>query len=85
MSDLFLSPAELAELTGYRDRHAQARWLDRHHWRYVRDRHNQPRVARNHFNERMGCGGARGAVSYAAAINEAAADVQPNFAALARR
>jgi hypothetical protein len=84
VGDLFLSDAELAELTGYRDRHAQARWLDRNRWRYCKDRRNAPRVARQHFNERMGCGTAPGA-SYAAAINEAAVHAQPNFAAINRR
>lgn len=84
MADLFLTRAELVELTGYSARQAQARWLDRNRWRYCLDRHNAPRVAREHFNARMGCGPAPGA-SYAAAINEAAADAQPNFSALARR
>jgi hypothetical protein len=40
-------------------------------------------VAREHFNERMGCGG--GSTSQANAINQAAVGVQPNFAALDRR
>jgi len=84
MTPTFLSPAELIDLTGFKDRHCQARWLDRNRWRYVRDRHNRPRVARAHFGERMGCGIAPGA-SQAGAINAAAAGAQPNYAALDRR
>jgi hypothetical protein len=83
MSDLFLTRAELIELTGFKARHAQARWLDGHRWRYVTNSRNEPRVAREHFNERMGCGGRAG--THADAINQAAACVQPNFAALDRR
>jgi len=79
-----MTPAELQELTGFKDRHCQARWLDRNRWRYVLDRRNRPRVARDHFGERMGCGTAPGA-SQAGAIHAAAIGAQPNFAALTRR
>ncbi|CAD5374698.1 conserved hypothetical protein [Rubrivivax sp. A210] len=82
-TETFLSAAELVELTGFKSRHCQARWLDRHRWRYVLNRRNEPRVAREHFAERMGYG-AR-AASHADAINQAAAMALPNFAALDRR
>lgn len=87
MSDLFLTVDELADLTGFKAPHCQARWLTRNRWRYVLNRRNAPRVARNHFNERMGCsdGGSAGRVGQADAINQAAAGEQPNFAALDRR
>ena len=87
MSDLFLTVDELADLTGFKAPHCQARWLTRNRWRYVLNRRNAPRVARNHFNERMGCGDGRsaGRVGQADAINQAAAGEQPNFAALERR
>lgn len=83
MHDLFLSREELAELTGFRASHCQARWLAGNRWRYVMTRRNEPRVAREHFNERMGCGGK--ASGHADAINQAAATEQPNYAALVRR
>jgi hypothetical protein len=81
--ETFLSLAELRELTGYTAAHCQVRWLDRNRWRYALDRRRAPRVARDHFNERMGCGGR--ASSHAEAINQAAGAAQPNFAALDRR
>ena len=50
-------------------------------------RRNAPRVARNHFNERMGCGDGNSSAraGQADAINQAAVGEQPNFAALDRR
>lgn len=83
MNTLFLAPEELAELTGYKARHAQVRWLDRNRWRYALASSGEPKVARAHFDERMGCGPA--ATRHADAINQAAAAVQPNFAAVGRR
>ena len=83
MTSLFLSAGELIELTGFRARHCQVRWLAGNRWRFAPDRHNRPRVARDHFNERMGCGDR--ANRHADAVNLAASCVQPNFAALDRR
>ena len=84
MADLFLSHDELADLTGFKAPHCQARWLTRNRWRYVLTRRKEPRVARDHFNDRMGCGNGSSA-GQAHAINHAAVGVQPNFAALDRR
>ena len=83
MSDTFLTDAELVALTGFRARHCQARWLERNRWRFALTGRKEPRVARDHFNERMGCGGRT--VTHADAINLAAAAAQPNFSALDRR
>ena len=83
MTDLFLSPAELVALTGFKARHCQVQWLERNRWRFALTRSKEPRVARDHFNERMGCGAP--STKYADAINLAAAAAQPNFAALDRR
>lgn len=83
MSGLFLTPEELRDLTGFRAAHCQVRWLERNRWRFAMTRRNEPRVARDHFNERMGCG-AR-STSHADTINQAAAAAMPNFAALDRR
>lgn len=83
MSDLFLTGDELADLTGFKARRCQARWLTRNRWRFVLTMRKTPRVARAHFNDRMGCGA--GWAKQADTINHAAADEQPNFAALDRR
>jgi hypothetical protein len=90
MSDPFLSHAELVDLTGFKAPHCQARWLTRNRWRFVLNRHNEPKVARRHFTDRMGCGdggggGGGASISHVHPINQAAAGEQPNFAALDRR
>ena len=84
MKDLFLTRSELVELTGFKAAHCQARWLTRNRWRFVLTRRNEPRVARDHFNDRMGCADDRGA-GLADSINHAALHELPNFAALDRR
>jgi len=83
MNSTFLNLAELRELTGYTAAHCQVRWLERNRWRFALTRRKEPRVARDHFNERMGCSGRT--VSHADAINLAAGAAQPNFAAMDRR
>lgn len=84
MNPLFLTADELVDLTGFKAAHCQVRWLTRNRWRFALNRRKAPRVARDHFNERMGCGGATG-ISHADLANHAAAGEQPNFAALAKR
>jgi hypothetical protein len=84
MSDLFLTHAELVDLTGFKAPHCQARWLTRNRWRFVLNRHKEPKVARQHFSDRMGCGDGT-STSHASLIHQAAAGEQPNFAALDRR
>ncbi len=81
--ETFLSLGELRELTGYTAAHCQVRWLERNRWRFALNRRKEPRVARDHFNERMGCGGR--ALGHADATNHAASLAVPNFAALDRR
>ena len=83
MSDLFLTRDELTDLTGFKARHCQARWLARNRWRFVLTRRKEPKVARDHFNDRMGCGNGSSA-GQADAINHASVGEQPNFAALDR-
>lgn len=86
MCSLFLTHAELVDLTGFKALHCQARWLTRNRWRFVLNRRKEPKVARQHFADRMGCGdGTVAGASHAHLINEAAAGEQPNFAALDRR
>ena len=82
MSGIFLTADELADLTGFKARHCQAKWLERNRWRFALTRRREPRVARDHFNERMGCGGR--AATHSEVINQAAVAAQPNFSALDR-
>ena len=76
MNPLCLTPAELIELTGFKAAHCQVRWLTRNRWRFVLSRSKAPRVARDHFNDRMGCSNGIG-TSHADAINQAAAAKAP--------
>lgn len=50
---MFLSPAELHELTGYVRPSSQAAWLREHRWRFETNRAGHPRVARAYFERRM--------------------------------
>jgi hypothetical protein len=83
VSATFLTSEELEELTGFKANHCQVRWLERHGWRFFLTRKGAPRVARGHFNQRMGCGDR--VSRYADDLNHAAATIQPNFAFLDRR
>ncbi len=83
MNELFLTPGELRDLTGFKAPHCQVRWLERNRWRFVLTRRHAPRVAREHFNDKMGCGPR--SMTSADAINLAASVEQPNFAAIGRR
>lgn len=82
MSSLFLTPDELTELTGFKQTKGHVRWLEKHRWRYVLTRSEQPRVARDYFMDRMGSPrsqtGSTGQVNHAAALEE------PDFSALDR-
>ncbi len=80
MSNLFLTAGEIEELTGYKASKQQAGWLERNRWRFVLDRHEKPKVARDHFNDRLGT--SRG--SQVNQFNPALALEQPNFEALNR-
>jgi hypothetical protein len=73
---LFLTPDELAELTGYSMPRSQRKWLDANGYRYALNANNQPKVARDYLLSRLG-------VTVATAANaEAAATPRPNFGAL---
>lgn len=84
MNDLFLTRTELVDLTGFKAAHCQVRWLERNRWRFALTRRNEPRVARDHFNSRMGCGAGK-APGHADQINHAALLEQLDFSALNRR
>ena len=52
-ASLFLSAAELLELTGYRRPHEQCRWLTSRRWKFEQNRAGAPRVARAYLERRM--------------------------------
>lgn len=45
---MFITPEELAELTGYRRNADQRRWLKSHGWKFVESANGKPIVARKH-------------------------------------
>lgn len=49
----FLLPAELAELTGYKTRARQRRWLEDRGWKHEVDRLGFPKVLRAEMDRRM--------------------------------
>ena len=53
---LVLSPQELIDLTGYRQKKRQADWLRRHKFSFKLARDGGPRVDRAHYLGRMGGG-----------------------------
>lgn len=53
MTDLFLKPEELHELTGYVRGAEQVGWLKAHRWLYETNAAGAPRVARAYFERRM--------------------------------
>lgn len=53
VTDLFLQPAELEALTGYKRGAEQVAWLRRKGWRFEQNAAGAPRVARAYFERRM--------------------------------
>lgn len=53
MTDLFLTPEELHELTGYRRPAEQRAFLKRKGWRFEVNAAGKPRVARAHLERRL--------------------------------
>lgn len=62
---MFLTAAELAELTGYVRPSAQVRWLRARHWRFELNAAGHPRVARAYLEKRMVAREGAGAVESA--------------------
>lgn len=50
---MFLSPDELKDLTGYKLRACQRRWLADHGWKFEVDRRGFPKVLRAELERRM--------------------------------
>lgn len=67
---LILSSAELAELTGYVQHAAQARWLAGKGWTFALDCRSRPRVDRRYYESRMGHN------------SETTSSTEPDFSAL---
>ena len=70
MSDIFMTPDELAELTGFKSPRKQVDWLRTKGWRFEVNGNRRPIVARKYTEKMLGCG-----------IPEDAT-YRPNFAAL---
>ena len=51
---MFLTPDELADLTGLKRPSAQFRWLDRAGWPVEKDRHGRPLLLRSVVMARLG-------------------------------
>lgn len=75
MDALFLTPAELAELTGRAKSAHQRKWLDANGYRYALNANQRPIVAREYLLTRLG-------VATATAEAPVMATPRPNFAAL---
>lgn len=54
MENEILSDEELAELTGYKARGWQRRWLDERNWHYVESRGRRPLVGRQYARMKLG-------------------------------
>jgi hypothetical protein len=75
-ASLFLTPDELAELTGRTASASQRKWLEANGYRFAVNANNRPVVARDYLLTRLG-------VTVAAGVElSAAATPRPNFAAL---
>lgn len=73
---LFLTPVELAELTGRTSAAGQRKWLEANGYRFAVNANNRPIVARDYLLTRLGVVAA--AVSQPAMLDAA----RPNFGAL---
>ncbi|WP_411835680.1 DUF4224 domain-containing protein [Pseudomonas chlororaphis subsp. aurantiaca] len=54
MESEILSDDELAEITGYKARAYQRRWLDDRNWQYVESRGKRPLVGRMYARMKLG-------------------------------
>jgi hypothetical protein len=54
MQSEILSDEELAEITGYKARAYQSRWLEDRKWLYVESRGKRPRVGRQYARMKLG-------------------------------
>ncbi|MDP2821077.1 MAG: DUF4224 domain-containing protein [Sulfuritalea sp.] len=77
MEALFLTPAELVELTGRKTSAGQRCWLDANGYRFALNANSRPIVARGHVLARLGASEAESSAPVASAP-------RPNFDAIAR-
>ena len=54
---LFLLPAEVETLTGFKTHSRQVRWLSGKGWRFEQSGSGQPIIARRYAEKMLGCGG----------------------------
>ncbi|WP_213878633.1 DUF4224 domain-containing protein [Pseudomonas sp. dw_358] len=54
MESEILSDDELVDITGYKARACQIRWLIERHWVFVEGRHNRPLVGRHYTRMKLG-------------------------------
>ncbi|HBN8522163.1 DUF4224 domain-containing protein [Pseudomonas aeruginosa] len=54
MESEILSDEELAEITGYKARGWQRRWLNGHHWHFMESRGGRPLVGRQYARMKLG-------------------------------
>lgn len=54
---MFLSEKEIQELTGYKTKKCQAKWLRNNGFKYVLDRWGKPKVMIEHVNSVLGTTG----------------------------
>lgn len=54
MESEILSEQELEEITGYKERAWQRRWLDKRQWHYVQSRGGRPLVGRLYARQMLG-------------------------------
>jgi hypothetical protein len=75
-ASLFLTPDELAELTGRTSSAGQRKWLDANGYRFAVNANNRPIVAREYMLTRLGV------AAVGPADTAAVSMPRPNFAAL---
>lgn len=52
--NLFLTPEEMFELTGYKRSLQQIKWLDNHGWIFTQNANNRPIVTRKYAEAKLG-------------------------------
>ncbi len=72
---MFLTDAELRELTGYAYPCRQIDWLRRYNWKFEVTAQSRPKVARAYFDARMGA-------PVKAAPDQSSSMMRPNFGAI---
>lgn len=75
---MFLTDAELRELTGYAYCSKQIEWLRRNNWKFEVTAQHRPKVARIYFEARLGAPSSR------QGVEPVSSTVRPNFHAISQ-